>query len=281
MIMIGCFMIWSILVWAFHKHILFGLHYLQQGDKKRLKSLQHRLHKNFIFQEREKIQKYSRWVIISGGMIAILLQSLFFAAFVLIVYLIFPTLWIRFVELVRKKKFDRQLILMIPMLSSMLRSGNGLEKSFSEIRNTIGSPMSEEIHFMLKEMQLGATIEESLEKLVQRFHSENLLTLVHAISISRKLGTSLSEAMDHISENVLQKEKLKSQLQSLTAQGKMQSYMAVAMPFMIGFALKFIAPNYFDPLFYTPIGKMAMAYSILSMTIGLIWIRKITTKEYL
>lgn len=281
MIVAGFFTIWCALVWAFHKHLLFGFHYIQEKDKDRLKSLQHRLHKNFIFQEREKIQKYTRWVLISGALVSLIFKSMFFFGFVLIVYLVFPSLWIRTVEVIRKKKFNKQLILLIPMLSSMLRSGHGLEKSLSEIRNTIGSPMSEEIHFMLKEMQLGATMEESLDKLVQRFHSENLLTLVHAISISRKLGTSLSEAIDHISENVLQKEKLKHQIESLTAQGKMQSYMAVAMPLMIGIVLKFISPNYFDPLFGTTIGHVAIAYCLLSMGIGLFWIRKITTKEYL
>ncbi|MCC7460209.1 MAG: type II secretion system F family protein [Proteobacteria bacterium] len=281
MITIGFFTVWIVLVWVFHKHILFGFEYIQTRDKNRLKSLQHRLHQNFIFKERQKIQKYSRWVLLTGILLSAILRSVPVAVLFLAIYLIFPTLWIRSVELIRKKKFNQQLILMIPMLSSMLRSGHGLEKSLSEIRTNIGSPMSEEIHFMLKEMQLGATMEESLEKLVQRFHSENLLTLVHAIGISRKLGTSLSEAMDHISENVLQKEKLKHQIQSLTAQGKMQSYMAVAMPFMIGLALKFISPNYFDPLFGTTIGHIAIAYCLLSMGIGLFWIRKITTKEYL
>lgn len=274
-------MVWIVVIWISHKHILFGFRYIQDRDQKRLKSLQHRLHKNFIFQEREKIQKHSRWVLTIGALISLFSKSIWVLAGVLLVYLVFPTLWIHTVEILRKKKFDKQLILMIPMLSSMLRSGHGLEKALSEIRSTIGSPMSEEIHFMLKEMQLGSTMEESLEKLVERFHSENLLTLVHAITISRKLGTSLSEAMDHISENVLQKEKLKHQIESLTAQGKMQSYMAIAMPFLIGIALQFISPNYFDPLFGTKIGNIAIVYCFVSMAIGLFWIRKITTKEYL
>lgn len=281
MITIGCFIIWMILVWMFHRHLLFGFKYIHQQDTKRLISLQSRLHQSFIFQEKEKIQKTSRWILLIGTAGSILFKSTLLFGLILIIYLIFPSLWIRMVEHTRKKKFDHQLILMIPMLTSMLRSGHGLEKALSEIRISIGSPMSEEIHYMLKEIQLGASLQETLERLVKRFHSENLLTLVHAISISRKLGTSLSEAMDHISENILQKEKLKHQIQSLTAQGKMQSYMAVAMPFMIGLALEFISPNYFDPLFGTTIGKCAIVYSLVSMSAGLFWIRKITNKEYL
>jgi tight adherence protein B len=281
MITIGFFIVWIILVLIFHEHLLFGFKYIHQRDQKRLNSLQSRLHQSFVFQEKEKIQKISRWILLIGTIASIIFKSTLLFGFILMIYLIFPSLWIRVVEHTRRKKFDHQLILMIPMLTSMLRSGHGLEKALSEIRISMTPPMSEEIHYMLKEMQLGASLQETLERLVQRFHSENLLTLVHAISISRKLGTSLSEAMDHISENILQKEKLKSQIQSLTAQGKMQSYMAVAMPFMIGLALEFISPNYFDPLFDTTLGKCAIAYSLGSMGVGLFWIHKITNKEYL
>jgi len=130
-------------------------------------------------------------------------------------------------------------------------------------------------------MKLGSTLETSVDKLVQRFHSENLLTLTQAISISRKLGTSLTEAMDHISQNILQKEKLKQQIHSLTSQGRMQAYIGVAMPFFIGLALQVISPNYFVTLFTTFIGQASLAYGALSMILGLIWINQIVSKEYL
>lgn len=281
MIFLGIIIIWIVLLWGFKDFFMGTVVKIHGRDSKRLSQLENRLHENFVFKEQSKIQKNSRWFLVAGAVLSLLFLSLWLLLIVFFLYLIFPMVWIRYVESQRRKKFQKQLLQLIPLLSSMLRTGHSLERSFFEIKKTIGPPMSEEIQFMLNEMKLGSTLETSLDKLVHRFHSENLLTLTQAIAISRKLGTSLTEAMDHISQNILQKEKLKQQINSLTSQGRMQSYIAVAMPFFIGLALQFISPNYFHPLFTTFIGQVSMAYGALSMIIGLFWINQIVSKEYL
>lgn len=281
MIFLGTIIIWIALLWGFKDFFMGTVVRIHGRDSKRLTQLENRLHENFVFKEQSKIQKNSRWFLIAGAALSLLFLSLWLLLIVFFLYLIFPVVWVRYVEFQRRKKFQKQLLQLIPLLSSMLRTGHSLERSFFEIKKTIGPPMSEEIQYMLNEMKLGCTLETSLDKLVQRFHSENLLTLTQAISISRKLGTSLSEAMDHISQNILQKEKLKQQIHSLTSQGRMQAYIGVAMPFFIGLALQVISPNYFVTLFTTFIGQASLAYGALSMILGLIWINQIVSKEYL
>lgn len=281
MIFLGIIIIWIVLLWYFQDNFAGTIERIQGKDSKRLSKLENRLHENFIFKEQSKIQKNSRWFLLTGAILSLIFFSITLLLIVFFLYLIFPMIWIRYIETQRKKRFQKQLLQLIPLLSSMLRTGHSLERSFFEIKKTIGPPMSEEIQYMLNEMKLGSTLENSLDKLMRRFKSENLLTLTQAIHISRKLGTSLTEAMDHISQNILLKEKLKQQIHSLTAQGRMQSYIAVAMPFFIGLALQVISPNYFFPLFTTFIGQVSMAYGVLSMIVGLIWINQIVSKEYL
>jgi tight adherence protein B len=281
MIFLGITIIWIVSLWYFQDIFIHAMARIHGQDTKRLSKLKYRLHENFIFQERSKLQKISRWFLLIGVILSLIFFSPTLLVLIFILYLIFPIVWIRYIEFSRRKKFQKQLLQLIPLLSSMLRTGHSLERSFFEIKKTIGPPMSEEIQYMLNEMKLGSTLEKSLDKLVQRFLSENLLTLSQAITISRKLGTSLTEAMDHISQNILQKEKLKQQIHSLTSQGRMQAYIAVSMPFFIGLALQLISPKYFIPLFTTPIGLASMAYGGVSMFIGLIWIHRIVTKEYL
>lgn len=124
-------------------------------------------------------------------------------------------------------------------------------------------------------------MEDSLNQLAKRFPSENMMMFIQAIIISRKLGTSLTEAIDNIGLNVLEKEKLRQQIRSLTSQGKMQALVATVMPFGMFGALQFISPSYLDPLLHTSTGHFFIAYSFVSMGIGLFWIYKITHKEYL
>ena len=281
MIFLGIILIWTVLLWHFQDFILNTMARIRGKDSNRLSKLETRLHENFVFKAQSRIQNNSRWFLLIGSILSLIFFSLSLLLIVFFIYLIFPMIWIQYVESQRKKKFQKQLLQLIPLLSSMLRTGHSLERSFFEIKKTIGPPMSEKIQYMLNEMKLGSTLETSLDKLMQRFKSENLLTLTQAITISRKLGTSLTEAMDHISQNILQKEKLKQQIHSLTSQGRMQSYIAVAMPFFIGLALQFISPNYFVPLFTTLIGQVSLVYGALSMVVGLFWINRIVSKEYL
>lgn len=253
MMFFGCLICWTLVVWLMRGFLIKFFSKIHFKDENRTQQIQKRLQANFIFHKKNKIHLYHR----------------------------LPTFWIQWIEHFRRKKFQKQLLILIPQLSSMLRSGHSLERALAEAKNTLQPPMSEEIHFILKEMKLGATLDSCLERLVSRFHSENLLTLAHAILISRKLGTSLSQAMDHITENILEKEKLKSQIHSLTAQGKMQAYMAIAMPFFLMMAIQWISPGYFRPMFETWIGKCAMPYGLISMSIGLYWIHSIINKELL
>lgn len=281
MIAFGVYILWLALLWSLRGFFCQAWISLEGENSKRIDFLQNRLHQNFVFKERHKIHNVAIALVGVGTCFSIFIFSWIPVVSSLTIYFLFPRVWIYYVEYSRNRKFQKQLLLLIPLLSSMLRTGHSLEKSFSEAKKTIGAPMSEEIQFMLNEMKLGSTLEKSIEKLVTRFYSENLLTLSHAIMISRKLGTSLTEAMDHISESILQKEKLKQQIYSLTSQGRMQAYVAVCMPFFIGLALKFISPDYFSPLFHTSIGKIAVAYGICSIMFGLFWIHRIVSKEYL
>lgn len=254
MMWVGFACLWFSLIYMLRARALSFVKIMKEKDRKRVASLQSRLNQNFIFSEKNRI---------------------------LLMYIFLPFLWVKIIEFRRYQKFQKQLLILIPSISSMLRAGHGIEKSLSEVKKTLPSPMCDEIQLMLNEMQLGAPLEETLHRLNNRFKSDNLHMFVYAIIISRKLGSSLSEAIDHIAVNVMEKEKLKQQIFALTSQGKMQSYIAVSMPFMLGFVLHWVSPGYFDLLFSTNIGKLSIAYSLISMSIGLFWIYKISHKEYL
>lgn len=281
MIFIGLSLIWIVIVLYFHPQLIKTIHNIRSNENKRLDHLKKRLHINFVFRESENIQKISRWILGTGCFVSLFYKSIIFLISILILYLIFPVVWIRWVEHQRYEKFQKQLLILIPSLSSMLRSGHGIERALSEVKKTLPPPMSEEISLILKEMQLGIPLEGALEKLNERFHSENIQIFVHAVVIARKLGSSLSEAIDNISQNIMEKEKLKQQVAALTSQGKMQAYIAVCMPFMLGIILQWISPGYFEPLFSTTLGKCSIAYCLVSMSLGLYCIRRITHKEYL
>lgn len=281
MMTLGLIVLWCGLFFLLYGKIISILKKFRSVESARHEQLQFQLHKNFVFRENKKIRKHSYFFFVVGTVVSLLFRSWILFFLVLGIFSIFPWVWIKIVEFLRQKQFQKQLLLFIPSLSSMLKSGHGLERALHELKHTSKNPMSEELGYVLKEIQLGIPLEESLEQLSKRFSSENMMMLIQAIIISRKLGTSLSEAIDHIAVNVLEKEKLRQQILSLTSQGKMQAWVACAMPFFMFAAVQLISPNYFKPLLTTTMGHIGIAYCFLSMSCGLFWIYKITHKEYL
>lgn len=281
MIIIGFAILWFLLLWLSQPFLSHVFQDFQKRDQQRLIHLKQNLHRHFIFHDENKIRRISYFFFGTAALVSLLMQSLILLLLTLSLFFIFPIIWVRIIEMIRKKKFQKQLLLFIPSLSSLLKSGHGLEKSFQQLKHSSIPPISEELGFMIKEMQLGITLEESLFRLSNRFPSDNMNMLVHAITISRKLGTSLSEVMDHIATNVLEKEKLRQQVLSLTSQGKLQAWVAAAMPLFMGLALQLLSPTYFRPLFQTPFGFYCILYCVFSMAVGLFWIHRITHKEYL
>ena len=61
----------------------------------------------------------------------------------------------------------------------------------------------------------------------------------------------------------------------MTAQGRMSGLILVALPFALAALLKSINPAYLDPLFNDPIGRMAVAGSLVMIVIGCVVIKRI------
>lgn len=279
--MFGATVLWAIILWMSRSRFYSLFSYVYIRDVKRLGRLQSALHANFIFKEKEGIQRKAYFFLFAGIFIALVSQSVFVFILVVIGFLTFPKAWTRIIEMIRANKFQRQLLLFVPSLSSLLKSGHGLERALHQLKTSSEPPMSDEIGYVLKEIRVGTSLEEAFYRLAQRFQSENMTMLVHALSISRKLGTSLSEVIDHIAKNILEKEKLKQQILSLTSQGKMQAWVATAMPLFVTGAMRIISPDYFRPLIETTAGQVCLGYCAISMTAGLLWIYQITHQEYL
>ncbi|MCB1197214.1 MAG: type II secretion system F family protein [Deltaproteobacteria bacterium] len=216
-----------------------------------------------------------------GLMMSLLTQSIELFALSIFIFLYMPFAWIAWVQKKRLQAFQKQMLLFFPFLSSVLRSGHTLEKAIKQSCKNTRPPLSQEMEIVQKEMQLGHSFEEAISNLLKRMPDPSLTMALAAISVSRKMGASLAEAIDHIAIHIQQQAKLKSEIKALTAQGKMQAWVSSLMPLLLMVGLHLIAPGYISPLFYTNVGKIALLYCIVSMGLGGIWIYHIATKEYL
>jgi len=176
----------------------------------------------------------------------------------------------------RLSSFNKQLPDTITLLSNSLRAGSSFLQSIELVSREGGPPMSEEMGRVVREVNLGLGMEEALHNLVRRIKSDDLDLMVTAIGIQQQVGGNLAEILDTIAFTIRERVRIKGEINTLTAQGRVSGYLVAFLPIGLGVALNAINPAFMAPLFTQTIGRILIGVGAVMMFIGFMAIRKIT-----
>ncbi|MFD3157172.1 type II secretion system F family protein [Haloimpatiens sp. FM7330] len=175
----------------------------------------------------------------------------------------------------RIKLFDSQLNEGITIISNSLKAGYSFLQAIAVVTEEMEKPFSKELKKMLKEMSLGISEENALNNLLTRVESQDLKLIVNAILIQKDIGGNLSEILDTISETIRERQKIKNELKTLTAQGKLSGIIVMFIPIFLGAIIYLFNKEYILLLFTTPIGLAMIISSVFNEILGIIIIKKI------
>ncbi|WP_230497457.1 type II secretion system F family protein [Pseudoneobacillus rhizosphaerae] len=192
---------------------------------------------------------------------------------------LFPRWYLKKKQRERMTKFNDSLPDMISTVVGSLRAGFSFPQALKTVAEEADSPIKEEMEFVLKEMQYGNSLEDSLNSLKDRMPSEDLDLMIQAILIQRQVGGNLATVLDKIVETIRDRTKIQRQIKTLTAQGRLSGIVIAIMPFVLSLVLYLIEPTYIGTLFIHPIGIALVIAALISGIIGFIMIKKITTIE--
>jgi tight adherence protein B len=172
--------------------------------------------------------------------------------------------------------FNKQLPDTITLLSNSLRAGSSFLQSIELVSRETPAPMGEEMGRVVREVNLGLSMEEALKNMVRRIKSDDLDLMVTAISIQQQVGGNLAEILDTIAFTIRERVRIKGEVNTLTAQGRMSGYLVAVLPIAIAAMINMIQPAFMEPLFTQTIGRIMLGVGITMMVIGFLAIRKIT-----
>jgi tight adherence protein B len=248
--------------------------------KKKSKQLEQMISRSGVTLAPEEYVMF-QWIaaLLLGGILFVIMSNIFIAAIGFIIGFNLPRFWIRKKERERFKKFNDGLEDMIMTVIGSLRAGFSFAQALKTVVDESDAPMKDEIELLLKEMQYGTSMEEALENLKERMPSEDLDLLVQAVLIQRQVGGNLAIVLETIVRTIRDRNKIQRQVKTLTAQGRMSGWVIGLLPFGLSVILYLVQPSYIGTLFTHPIGLVLVGAAAVSMTIGLILIRKMTTIE--
>lgn len=175
----------------------------------------------------------------------------------------------------RLRQFSDQLGDALILIANSLRTGYSFLQAVEMVAREMAQPIAGEFDRLLREMSLGTVTEDALNNLARRMNSDDLDLVVTAVLIQRQVGGNLAEVLDNIGNTIRERVKIKAEIKTLTAQGRVSGIIIGFLPFGIGLAIFLTSPAYISVLFTHPLGHVMVGGAIVSQVLGIIFIRRI------
>lgn len=220
--------------------------------------------------------KPAEWLLIHAGIafgatfLIFLLSGgdLVFSFVTLVLGIIVPWVYLGRKQSKRLKAFNSQLAATLQLMAGSLQAGLSLPQGMDTIVREGAEPMSTEFRRALVETRLGVAIEDALESIGERMHSDDFQWTVMAIRIQREVGGNLAELLLNVAATLRERDYLRRQVKSLSAEGRFSAYILLAMPPCI-LAYEYMTNRaYLEPLYTTGTGYVMLGVMGFLMGLG-------------
>lgn len=204
----------------------------------------------------------------------LLISSIAFALGLLV-----PWMYLGHLASKRRAQFYESLPDAMQMLAGSLSAGYSLPQALDNVAREHSGPLGDELNRALLESRLGLPIEETLEAVAQRMQSRDFHWVVMAIRINRQVGGNLGEVLTNVGKTLRERERLRRQVKTLSAEGKLSAWILGLLPILLIGYMLLVRPEYITPLFVQPIGWVILGAGLIAYIFGIVWMRNLINME--
>jgi tight adherence protein B len=168
----------------------------------------------------------------------------------------------------------------LDLLTRSIRAGHALNTGLKVVADESEEPLGTEFRQVYEEQRFGLPMEEALLGLADRVDLVDVRLFVTSVLIQKEAGGNLAEKLSNLSSIIRARFKFRRQVKIHTAHGRMTGSVIGVAPFVATFFLWLVNPDYMEPLFVEPAGRVMIAVGIFMMLMGFFAIRRITDIEY-
>ena len=109
--------------------------------------------------------------------------------------------------------------------------------------------------------------------------SDDFAWVVMAIRIQRDVGGNLSELLLTVAATLREREYLRRQVRTLSAEGRLSAWILGGLPPLFFVYLMLVRPDYLDPMIQTTLGWMMLGGATVMMVLGSLMLKKMVKVE--
>lgn len=226
------------------------------------------------------------WLVISAAIAVVLafLGTIFANLLVGILGLAFGMvgshLWLKRRVNKRQAAFSNQLAETLQLMAGGLRAGLSLAQSLNNVATDAPIPSGDEYRRVMAEIRLGRDMTEALYAMAERMSSEDFEWVVGAIDINRTTGGDLAVILDRVTETIRQRDRLRGQVKTLSAEGRLSGIVVGLLPPGVFGFVWLTNREYMMEFFKRPLGLLLLSGAGFLLTMGSLWLRKLAKPVY-
>ena len=183
-----------------------------------------------------------------------------------------PLLFILHKRRLRRATYLQQLPGAFELMARVVRAGQSVPQAFQAVAEAMDEPIAGEFAQCQKQQHLGLRPEVAFPAMARRSGILEMRIFAMAMLIQRQVGGNLSEVLDRLAGLVRARLRLRERVQTFTAEGRLQGWTLVVLPFL-AFGVMMVANRQYAEVLLERVPLLVAM--IASMGIGILWIRKI------
>ncbi len=188
-----------------------------------------------------------------------------------------PILYVQWKKNQRADRLRAQLSDAFDLMARVLKAGQTMSQSIQSVSIEFKPPIAQEFGYCFEQQNLGLSPDFALRDLARRTGLVEMKVFVLAMLINRQTGGSLVGLLEKLATIVRDRYRIRAKIKGLTAEGRLQAIILLALPFMIYGAMLVVNREYALKLWDHPVLPIG---SFVSMTIGALLIHKIINFDF-
>jgi tight adherence protein B len=181
-----------------------------------------------------------------------------------------PAAFLRHRHARRMRAFGAQLPETLGLMAGGLSAGLSLPQSIDTVVSEGHEPMAGELRRALVEQRLGVEVEDALDAIADRMGSEDFAWVVMAVRIQHEVGGNLAEILHTVADTLREREYLRRQVHSLSAEGRLSAWILSAIP-VVMFGYMMVSNRSYVSMLYTETTGLMMSAVAVGLLVSGAW----------
>lgn len=190
-----------------------------------------------------------------------------------------PFLFVAIARSRRLNAFEKSFPEAIDLLGRSVLAGHSFIAGLELIGTELGEPVAGEFRTVFDEQNFGLPLKDAMLNLAERVPLLDVRFFITALMVQKDTGGNLAEILGNLSHIIRERFKLRGEVRTRTAQGRLTAAILIAMPPIMMLVLRSMNPGYEGLLFTDPLGAYIIGVAAGLQVIGALILWKIVNIE--